>query len=635
MKASILIGVVLGLVILAAAIYVPSLFAGNQPAVQEAWQQEALARRQLARVSVSLPRAARLADLEAIDTADLDKAVELAQEELDALRRDSSQWVRQAEQAAAKHGLDRPEIQPFSVSTGRVNQAVSGMRQAVKENEQVLQQAMADARAARGASSDAVGVPQALGMGEYVKATLLKGEAHDLRLQQSQHLADLVGLATDWQLADAREQQMRQRQVDAGMDDLRADLAQFRSQRAAVNNRVGELEQLVAEREDEIARVEQDLAMAQARHLKLQTEGFVAGDDASFNQYRQAYLAVTRKLRELEGRLQRLRKGGLRGAQLVGADPLQADIRGGEIVVGLEELKSDLALQRETAQRLGDAVKALEDHITYVETTSAAVRQQLDELSTRKAELAAAQKSLFDETIAPLVEQAAAKEEEALRAAASAASAFGQAQTTATRWISDVRSAQSERDQPRKNPRLSMILGDDYLKLFGRSAQGTAELLGAQIQAQRLRATGALLETMDTVNRLSPSVEFAFDPAAAQERIAAAQQGGLQLSQSAQRNFESAAGAAPATTRWVPNASRAAAQHQAAFFDYPNAMAHLTAAAETIKEVVATREESPYLRQYVQLREHFKSMGLIQEEGELPPSDELPPVEPPTDDTSP
>ena len=510
MKPSVLVGLGLAVVIIAAAFVVPRLPSARRTAHQ-AQEQAALAQRELARVNIGLARLEGLADTAALKDADLDTLVSQIEEELRKVSSTSSRLIQEADRLAAVHGLPQPGLQPLSASAAGVRRAATEFDTSVRDNQALLKTAIADAQAAAAIDAKELGVSQVLGLAQYLKAALLLGEAEQLRSQQAAKQAELLALGAEWNLARGQADHFRGLDVAPILSGLQSDVAELVALREAATSGLGGLEQDVTEREQELAQVETEMAAAREKMLALERAGFTAGDDASFNAYRTAYLELSETLRHLQEQEQELRFGGLHGAELVGTNPATAEIQGGEPVVGLIELQRRLAIAQERAERSTNANKSLEDHVQYLVDSGRQAQTETARYEERLTELEAQQKTVNDEII-DLAARALAKEDEALRAAQAAAQAFATAQSGAQAWMSAAQQLQRERDEQRKNERLRMLIGDPYIEQFARSAEAAARVLAGRVHVQRATSMRELIADRQLMSELNPSFPFKPDP---------------------------------------------------------------------------------------------------------------------------
>lgn len=626
MKPSALVGAAIVLLLLAAGILAPMFQSAQRKATAQARAQADLARRQLARVSAGLPRLDAIADVDALQAADLSSAISQAAEDLKGISDEYARLMRVSAERAQRDGLPAPEIQPLAPNASGVNRALDGFAAAVKANQALLQQATRDAQSARGIDSGALGVTHVLGMAKYVEAAQLLAEAEALRALQVARQAELLQAATTWKLMRGQADHFRGLDAEPILAQLRADLTELRELRDQANARVAALEAEVRSRTQELLGDEAagtpgvvgQMQALQQELLALEERGFKAGaDDApdGFNAYRTRYLELTGQLQELQQREQELRFGGRPGAALVGRDPLTAELQGGERVIGLADLEPQLAGAREVAERLDGAHVSLEAHIVYVQKTGEDADEEIQRYQQRSAQLETRQKELAGSgedqagEIRQLDKAAMEKEEAALSAAEQAVSAFAQAATATRNWVSAARELQQQRDPNRVNERLRLLLDDPYIEHVSQSAEAAARMLVARIQALRMEAARTLIEDMGVLATINPAL--AFDAAPYQTVADTAQKAGLEALEKARQTYERLANdSKAANSSWVPRAALAAAQHLTWRLD-PAATVELPGdqvgtfrdlAAQTITAALERRDQHPDLRPYVPYR---------------------------------
>jgi len=557
-KAPYVVGVVLAVLILAAGVLAPQLRSNDAKVATRAIAEAMAAREKLSRVDLTLPRLRRHLDEERL-----------------------------------KEG-------PAEVRT-----VAADLFKTMQDHAALLDTAIRAAAAGVGLDAAALGVAQVHGLGQYLQATVLYAEAVALRTQQVRAAARLVALAEEW--AQARGFLAHYRGLDVApiLARLTTDLEELSALRAQARDQLAALTERTRAAEEALAAAEQALAAARAELLQVEEQGFRAGDDASFEAYRQRYLALTARLSELQQREQELRYGGLRGATFVGDDLAAAEIAGGETVVGVEELQRKLATAAERARRLEGAHLSLEDRMQTVTEMGRQAESEAERYQKRVNELAAEQKTAAEAVIA-LAKQAEELESRALQSAEAAARAFRQSHTAVEAFIRAARTARSERDPQGRNARLRAITQAPYLAQHAQSAEAAAHMLAARIQAQRVDACRQIMADMRLVAEINSEFAQAFDPAPLKTIVETARPAGLDALEKARTIYEHLS-ADPAATAWVSQAALAAAYHLTARLDAANAAVHLSRTADLIQKAVDKRELSPYVQELVAFRDH---MGL-------------------------
>ena len=207
MKPPILIGVALAVVIVAAAIISPALRASSTKTAEKAQLRAALAERELGRVSLTVPRLSALADVEDMkkNEADFKAAAALAAADPNGLlplaAREYAEMARAAQKQAKDSGLSAPKLPALAADESGVQKALTEFQSMVQANNALLKAALADAQAAVGLDPSALGVSQAQGMAEYVRAASLLAEAEELRLRQAAVQARLLDVTSQGKVA--------------------------------------------------------------------------------------------------------------------------------------------------------------------------------------------------------------------------------------------------------------------------------------------------------------------------------------------------------------------------------------------------------------------------------------------------
>jgi len=348
---------------------------------------------------------------------------------------------------------------------------------------------------------------------------LALSDAEVLRSQQAAYQAELVKLGLDGKLTRGRIEHFRGQDVEPIVAQLENDLRDLRQRRGEIGDRITTLESEVRGIEEELGGTDGTggilarMQAVQGELLSLEKRGFKAGQDEGadgFEAYRENYRRLSRELEQLQAQEQELRYGGLHGAKLVGHDPSTARVRGGEPVVGLEELQWQLETSRTNAQRLDDAVAALEAYDTHVRKGGQDAGEEIRRHNDHLTDLTSRQKALLTR-IMEVAGEAEALEDDALRSARSAESSFRQAGNTIRQWIGDARTVQQERDPERKNPRLNVLLKDPFIEQVGQSAQATAQLLTARIHASRVESAQSMINAVMAAHGMNDALEPAQD----------------------------------------------------------------------------------------------------------------------------
>ena len=590
MRPQIIVGVVIVIVILAASFLAPRLRSAASKQAAQATEQAELARRELHRYaeSYALPHLERQADLDSLKEADLDGLVERPQETLAALR---------------------------------------GFEQLYEQHQALFERAVRHAREAQQAGRDVLGVAHIQGMAEFLRASRLLEDAHVLRSQLRDEQAELLNLAAKWKLTQAETDHYAGLDVSEILADLQQDSEELTTRKVEAAARADALTQAVAERKQELAQVRERLKAGRAALLSLEEKSFQAGDDASFNAYRERFSEIADQLRILQEQEHLLAKGGTRGGELIGDDLQTAEIQGGETVEGLEELERKLAVAKEKAQRFIDAQKTLAERIEFVQQSGQTAQGEQARYAARLDKL----RPKLDEArtkVAELAEAADAKEEAALQAAQAAVRAFGDSRSATEAWISAAGKLQRDKDPERKNERLKMIVADRFVQQLTEGAEGAAKMLVARIHAQRVDAVSAHLTALERYAAVRPGETVEREPL--QTAIETAREEAVKTLNECVQIYQ---GLPTETVPWLAQSSLAVAHYMLSKLAVDPAQANeeMSLAVDSIKDAI-TNENFPYLTMQLRFREHLRAQGgqfdiEEQPEEEQAPEDEQEPPE--------
>jgi len=606
LKPPILVGVAIGILILIVALIAPVLRSGSAKAAEEARLQAALAARLLHRHDPLLPIVGRTADLTALKGAKLETLAEQTGEKLRADNQEYARALSQMKARAAANDMPAPAVQLLTPDVGGIRRALEQAQALLKANADRLAEAVQKARQARsGAGGSVLGVPAIAGVAEYARAAGLLAEAQALRQRQQALQARLVRLGAQWAAYRANQDYHAGLDVRDILKQLRQDLAENEQHQTEERQRQQALAAEVAQREQELAQVTAALQRARDELLSLERQGFAVGNDESFQTFRARYLALSQRLRMLEEAEQLLSAGGLKNARWTSDDWETAEIQGGEVVVGLDELKGRLALAEERVRRRTAGAAALQKYMAALEQSGQAARQAQEQYAQLQSQLDAAQKELVPPVL-NLAKEAADKETQALQAAREAVSAFDAAQLAADQWVSAAREVQTASDPERVNPRLKMMAGDPSAARIGASAKAEALLLTGRIQVQRFEGLRSLMNDMRLFVELRPGTEFKAEPF--EEELNAARDSALDVLTKARDTYDKLIKSAPAATKWIPQGSLATVYHLLSRVNAAESATLLQEATKAIDEAVTGRAQSPYLEEYVEYRHHLRSM---------------------------
>ncbi|TWT44540.1 hypothetical protein RAS1_09550 [Phycisphaerae bacterium RAS1] len=603
MKPPFLIGIGLAAVVAIAAFVSPTLRSAESKAAVEAAEKAELARRQLARFDLLLPSAAARAP--AADLKDATPAaLEGAREAIQAAAQQASADLRRLNESAAAAGLATRQPEPVGADPGSVQRAAAALDAAVKVNDALLADALKAAREAKQIDNSPLIVASVLGAAEYTRSTQLLNQAGELRARLARELTNLLNEAAVWKRTRGSADYFRGLDSAATLGELKAmrdALAAKKESRDAA----AALAAQVSEREQALDKAKADLAKANAEIQALEARGFRAGDDASFAAYRTQHAAASQRIKQVQSEAQLLERGGRKGAELVGENLAEAEIRGGEAVVSLDQLRRQQAAADDRVAREAASAKAIEQQIKFLEQVSADAASARTRYAARLAELEAVQTALVEE-IKQLATRATEKEQEALAAAQAAAAAFRDAQKAIDDWKRQAADVQATLDTAGTNERLKFITQRTrYAAHFGNGAEAAARMLAARVHAQRVASGASLIAKMGLFGEIR-SGDFTFDASPFETALATARDEGVKSLEDARSKLEKLA--TPAETAWIAQAATAATfAIQLQLQTDPATQETLKASAlDALGKALEKREQSPYLAAYVALRTHLQ-----------------------------
>jgi hypothetical protein len=625
-KSPVLIGIALAVIIIAASLVAPRLRSAAREKVEQAQDRAALAERELARHSLALPLADALAqpDVMKSQESQLGDAVRSAAEPLKEASTEYSKLARTAQDLAQHAGLPAPTLRPLGTDTAGIQRAITDFQATVKDNQALLNRALQDASAAAAIDGQALGVQQAVGMAEYVRAAEAQAQAARLRSQQADAQARLLDVGTQWKAAQGFLDYYRGLDTAPIVKELQGDLEELGERKTEAAAEVAQLSDQVAQRKQALEQVEQKLAEQQTQWQELQKKGFKPGQDQGadgFEQYRDLYLSMAENVRQLQQQTQELRYGSLHGAKASDEDWATGKLSG-EPSVGLEELQRRLDIAQERARLFTQSVTGLGDHIRFVTESGQQAQTETNRYQKRMDDLEGAAREVTAE-IEKLAGSAFDTEAEALKAAESSVRAFAQSQKATEAWRRALVEVQREKDPSHKNERLNRVLKDPYLENLARSAEASARVLAGRIHLARVESGEALLGDMQVFTETYTDPKFTFDPSTFQTQVETARAAGLETLQAAAQLYTTVAdklGTVP--TVWVPLGAASATYDLLAHLDPTQAAEFQAKATELIQKAVEKREQSPYLQPFVTFRDHLASLSA--------PAEPVKPAEPAT-----
>lgn len=613
-------GVVLGAVLFAGLFGVPRAFRANVDR-NEAERAAAQAVRELQNTNFALLALAPSA--EALRDADLDALLanpELWQESdpndptvrIDARERIVAQA---AELAGRVRTLDRkledrgitpstpPELRLDS--SGGLRSAITALDTAIKRNREVWQGAAASAKRAEQAMNNVAVAAYARGAVELADAGLRLAEAQAARSDMELALGDLLQAAQDLCSAQIEADQLKVFDVAPVLSGLQADLEETAKAQKAADELVAQLQAQHQQAGSELAAVREKLRQRQAERMALEEKSFTPGDQASFDEYRRQYQALSTggqdSLVELQRREQLLSSGGFPDAHIEDDNFESGAVTGGEPLVGVETLARRLEGAREVAARWELGRKAIEEQIARVKQRNDGIQQDLARYAARVRELREALDKRR-ERAAAAYQAAFDKEGAAITAAQAAAQAFARVGTAVGAWKSAARELRSQSDSSNKNDRLAMILRDSAAENIGPSAEAEALMTAGRAFALRVAGITTYLTAMERVRELAP--DFSFDAAATQTELTTAQTTATTELERAVSTLTRLADA-NAPTSWIHQALLAYMYHILGHINPDKEQLYFAQAAQRIAQAVRGKERSPYLAEHVVFLEHL------------------------------
>lgn len=607
----IVIGVVLIVILLGGAIVVPGLLmpAEHATAVQ-ALEKAELARRQMNDYVPAVALAAARQNLDALKNVDAEKVVSRVEKAMQAYAEAAAKRVQAAQAADRKSGL-KSNIRTFAADPNSMRLALPEYEKLVSANEALLTQVTSTAQAAMGESGQTPGVPTVLGIAREMEATNLIAEARQMRTRLAALQNAAKSAALEWSVVDGQVKHYSNIDVSPTEKQLNSDLEQAKAARASGAGDVAALTEQVAKGEAELAKVREDMAAARAALAGAEAAGFKAGDDAAFQAHKAKLLELSGRLSALQGRELTLSAGNRSGATIADGDLIGGAIEGGEVVLGLDELKRRLALATDQLKRLTGGEEALTRQLADATAFGKFAKDEAARFETRRKELEASINKLIEQT-GGLNKDALAKEDEALAAARAAVSAFSKARGAAGTLVSAAREQRRELDEEGKNDRLKTIVNDGMIERIADvfEAQATARL--GMIYAERALAVESYKAGLE---ELTKSIKGAtYDPKVLQEVIDNSKNEAIAAYSAAVALQEKVAQADRAP--WAPQGGLAAMAYSSSKVDPSKAGQYLDTARKAL--AVALKNEAwPYIRPEVRaLRTHLPAESA----GEVKPS---------------
>jgi len=627
LKSSLLIGIVLAVVIMAAALVAPQFRSSARKQAEEAERKAALARRLLYRYDAHLPDLARRADSAQLADAELERVLGESQARFEALAERLRTEASDTRRSFTSRDLEPGKLETPGVSAPGLRTAVSQFEKALQENQKLLDEAGQYAREATQLSRDALGVGQALGAKQMMAAERALADAQVQRQKLAARQAEALALATEWQLVRGSEDMYHVAEFDTVLTGLRTDRDELAGLLATAEQDRSTWTAQLAQGQAELESVRAELSTKQEELRKLEQDGFQAGNDDDFARYRQRYLELSGDLERLQTREQELASGGLRGAEIGGESLETGELAGGEEVLGVDELERRLAVAQERAERLTAAVTAVDDQLERVQAAQSNAQTEEARFAERKAALRTRAEAMLS-GLQELAKQAYEQEDQALSAAQGSVTAFNGAAQAANAWRSAAQSLRSEKDPEGKNLRLQLISQSQAPSDAAKTAAAEANVLIARIHAQRVTSVQDYQRTLVALNEVFGEGEV--DEAALQAAVDTARETGTQALHQAESAFKPLAEGS-GSSRSYAQAALANVYYLLSKLDEAAAADHLANAVAQLRSALEGQERSPYLSVYVVFREHLKkfTQASFEEpaEQEEPAPAEAPPAE--------
>jgi hypothetical protein len=613
------IGVVLALAILLLATFAPRLLQPSaERAAADARAQAETARRMLAAHSLETSGLAASSDLARLKSADFAALVQQAGGNLQQLSQEFSAAVQRAKSLDRRSNLPQTDLRPLSLDENGLRAAVASLERLSAENRQRLDEASREARQASQLSGQTPGVAEALGLTKLVEAQERYAEARRTRTELAAELGRLSELAFEAASAESAAGHYGAVNVADVVKTLQDDVAEVAAQHEQAAAHAARLSAAVAEREADLSRTRDELSRVRSELLSLEETGFAAGNDSAFDSYRQRYASLSARARELQEQEQLLSDGGKLGGEEVDRGLDFGIVEGGETVIGLEELRRELAIAEEKLQRLGVSQESLAEKARSVEQVGSLSQEQQRHLTELRDGI---RRQITDRhaRAEELAKTAMEHEDQALRAAQEAAQAFRSAAQAHSRWTGDARKTQGEFDKMRKNERLRLIVEDKYGEQLSAAGEADARTLAAMIHNDRLMAVGNLKQTLE---RVAANVAgFSFEAQPLDDAIASSREEAIKLLGESRAAYEKLAGKALPTS-WIHQVSLAAVEHLLSKLDEEGAAQHSAAAIQNIRQAINKREQSPYVSEAVLAFARHLTGGQLEPQEPPPPSEE-------------
>ncbi|MBK8915431.1 MAG: hypothetical protein IPM64_12685 [Phycisphaerales bacterium] len=621
--------IVLGVVILAgttlAWLVLPPMLTSGERSAEAAARQATQSARELGVYSPVLDRTIdeallaelRLADLQQLIDQDEAAAAGAARGSDDepAKGRFAQMHARLSEASSLAANADRAKglsskrYDVPSVTGAGLKQAVDRVAALRTANAQLLASAVQGARSAHASDRSVLGVAQALGNAEFIKAVALFLDSVALREQVAGLHARLAEQTIDLRLISAERDALDTVKDERIPNGLSADLAEFRAQLAEAVEARTLADAAVEAREAELAAVQSELTAARTALEQIETRGFVAGDDAAYAAFAAEYLVQATALATAQRREQSLAAGGSASPGDDEDDTGSVAESADDAIVGLDELKRRQASAHLRAERLERSVASIEKTLANARTRNTEFGSRAAEIEKRQAAVRAAIADTLT-ALSSAADAAWAKEEEALAAAKAAVSAYRDAEKAGQDYAAAASEQQRSEgaDPQRTNPRLTLISENRSAAAVGTTGWGESQMLVGRVLAGRL---ASLERHVETLRAYAAASAGSFDEADLTTRITDTREAAINAVQDAVARFGSLARSGGATA-WISQAAAAAAHHLLMHVDSRNEGTHRASAVSSLVAALERRSQHPSLAAQVRLHEVLTGSTHVQ-----------------------
>ena len=597
-----IIGLVLAAVLIGAILVAPRFL---QPAAatasRDALREAELARRLLHSYDPVAPLAHERAQSDALRAADMTQVLagENTQESLNELNQQFSAEVQAVRSSDQRSNIEPTTLSPVSTSPNGITSAIGAFDQFISEQQSTLQKAVAAARSAAGTSGGTPGVEMIQAMAKLTEARRSLAAATRVRTQLRTTQARAQMAAEDWARQQSEISLFGGIEVGPIVTQLGENVEQLNSDLAEARTAADELTATITQRDAELQQVRAELQQSHAEMLQLEDTGFSAGNDSSFNSYRDRLIALATRVGELQAREHMLASGGVEGGEYVQSDDEGGEIIGGEAFLGLDELRRRLSVLNDKVERYTSAVAALKFHQDTVGQLGTSAQEQERQFRARQQET----RRRCDELAAQmkaLAERASTLEDDALSAANAAVTSFGAAARAASTFRSDAASVQREFDAQGLNERLKLIARDELPEQAASTGEAETNTLIGRIYAERADGVSSYLATLDRIATMIPDVSY--DAEALQSDVDGARTGGRNALAAA-KDVYSPLAESDTLTSWVHSAALAGVEMLSARLDPAGADSFRQQASAALQTVFEKAGNASYTATYMQLRD--------------------------------